>query len=503
MGAIIGLQLICYLGISTNTAIIGAMMAMIIGRIPLAIFRQFLSIHRQNLVQTAISSATFGAANSLLLPIGIPWLMGRSDLVLPMLAGVAMAMFLDALLLYFMFDSEIYPGEGIWPHGIATAEAIIAGDRGGKRARLLLYGLVGGLVGSYFKLPMAAFGNAFIANPWALSMFGVGLLTRGYSKQLVDLDINTIYVPHGVMIGAGIVALFQIVVLVIKRRKVSAETHTCNYDRVRKTLGTGFVLYITIAVILAMMTGLYTVMSPRMFAFWIMFAAIAAIVHELIVGLAAMHAGQFPAFATALIFLIIGMIIGFPTLALAVLVGFCASTGPAFADMGYDLKTGWILRGRGQNHALELDGRKQQCIAALTGFTTAAVVVFAVHAMYFQQNLFPPVDRVYVATIKAGLGNAEIGRYLLLWAIPGAIVQFLGGPTRQLGMLFGTGLLIVNPLAGWLVLAGITIRIIAIKVYGQKAQSMLYILGAGFFAGDALQSFFGSFFGSVWKLKGK
>jgi len=61
-------------------------------------------------------------------------------------------------------------------------------------------------------------------------------------------------------------------------------------------------------------------------------AAIATILGRgtlsLVVGLAAMHAGWFPAFATALIFLIVGMLLGFPDLPLAVLVGFTAATGP-------------------------------------------------------------------------------------------------------------------------------------------------------------------------------
>jgi hypothetical protein len=43
---------------------------------------------------------------------------------------------------------------------------------------------------------------------------------------------------------------------------------------------------------------------------FIMYAAFAALVHELIVGLAAMHSGWFPAFAVALITLVIGMLIG-------------------------------------------------------------------------------------------------------------------------------------------------------------------------------------------------
>ncbi|MEI7100614.1 OPT family oligopeptide transporter, partial [Klebsiella pneumoniae] len=78
---------------------------------------------------------------------------------------------------------------------------------------------------------------------------------------------------------------------------------------------------------------------------FMIYAAFAAFLHEMIVGLAAMHSGWFPAFAVALITLLIGILIGFPPEALAMLCGFSAATGPAFADMGYDLKAGWILRG--------------------------------------------------------------------------------------------------------------------------------------------------------------
>jgi len=58
IGAVIGMQLIVTLGISANTSIIGALIAMIIARIPLKVFRKYRSVHRQNLIQTAISSAT-------------------------------------------------------------------------------------------------------------------------------------------------------------------------------------------------------------------------------------------------------------------------------------------------------------------------------------------------------------------------------------------------------------------------------------------------------------
>src|ERR671924_461803 len=65
-----------------------------------ATFVRYRSIHVQNLAQSAISAATFGAANSLLLPIGVPFLLGRPDLIIPMLVGAALSMLLDAYLLY-------------------------------------------------------------------------------------------------------------------------------------------------------------------------------------------------------------------------------------------------------------------------------------------------------------------------------------------------------------------------------------------------------------------
>ena len=49
---------------------------------------------------------------------------------------------------------------------------------------------------------------------------------------------------------------------------------------------------------------------------FVIYAAFAAFIHELLVGIAAMHSGFFPAFAVALITLIIGILIGFPAIAL-------------------------------------------------------------------------------------------------------------------------------------------------------------------------------------------
>lgn len=79
-----------------------------------------------------------------------------------------------------------------------------------------------------------------------------------------------------------------------------------------------------------------------------------------------------------------------------------------------------------------------------------------------------------------------------MWAIPGAILQLVGGSSRQVGVMFATGLLILNPNAGWAVLGGILIRMIVLKLKGKEAESTLSILAAGFIAGDAIYSFFSS-----------
>jgi uncharacterized oligopeptide transporter (OPT) family protein len=158
-GAVIGVQLLTSLGVTPNTALIGALLAMLLGRLPVAGLRVFRSMHAQNLAQSAMSAATFGAANSLLLPIGVPYLLGREDLVLPLLAGVAGAMFLDAWILYRLFGSRIFPAEGAWPPGLAAAEAIRAGDAGGRQALVLV---AASAAASAAVLPMSAFGTAFI-----------------------------------------------------------------------------------------------------------------------------------------------------------------------------------------------------------------------------------------------------------------------------------------------------------------------------------------------------
>lgn len=514
LGAIIGLELIVRTGVTPNTSIVGALFAILISRIPIAFLKKYRSIHRQNLIQTAISGATFSAANCLLLPIGIPIVMGRPDLMFPMLIGVFLATCIDATILYKTFDSEMYPAEGAWPPGVAAAESILAVVEKGRKAFLLIVGVVIGWVGKIAGIPTDLLGVSWFGDFYAMLALGVGSIiigvikTNGFVVSLFGHSATLIsglfgadfvsgdyaminYMPHGIMIGAGAISLLQCAHMLFKKSGSDEDTaagkFTSSMKTLKKTLGWGYVAYFAVAILLALVCGIFSDMNAITLILWLIFAAFAAIASELIVGISAMYSGWFPGFATALIFLLVGMLLGFPPMALAVLVGFTAATGPAFSDMAYDLKCGYILRGSGVDPELEKEGRKQQYYSEMISFVIAFGMVAFLANRYFAQGLLAPVSKTFATTIGAGT-NPEVAKWLLIWAIPGAIIQFIGGK-RQIGILFATGLLVGSIMNGLTIIVGLLIRLIAVK-RSKDNEQVLNILGAGALAGAAVYSFF-------------
>ena len=521
-GAIIGMELIVRTGVTANTSIIGALFAILFSRIPIGIFKKYRSVHRQNLLQTSISAATFSAANCMILPIGIPVIMGRPDLMFPMLVGVTLATVIDSTIMYKCFGSEMFPAEGSWPPGVAAADAILAVIEKGKKAVLLLVGIALGVFGKIGGIPMDLLGVSWFGDFGAMAALAAGSIVIGIAKTngfgftlfghtftlLSNLfgegyvfadHLSLQYSAHGVMIGAGIVSLIQCGISLFKKNKEKKAT-TVKTDvsdsQMKKTLGFGYIAYFICALMIAIVGGIMSQMNVLQFIIWLIFAALAAEASELIVGVSAMYSGWFPGFATALIFLIIGMLMGFPALPLGLLVGFTAATGPCFSDMAYDLKCGYILRGYGANPELEKEGRKQQYYAELMGFGLAFIIVAIFANRYFGQGTFVAVSQTFVTTIEAG-ASPEIAKWLLIWAIPGALIQLFGG-RHQLGILFATGLLVGNILNGITIIIGLIIRVIANRINKENEQ-ILNILGAGALAGAALYSFFSATLGLVGK----
>lgn len=512
LGAIIGLELIVRTGVAPNTSIVGALFAIIISRIPIAILKKYQSIHCQNLIQTSISGATFSAANCFLLPIGVPVIMGRMDLMYPMLIGAFLATIIDATILYKTFDTEMFPAEGAWPPGVASAESILAVVQKGKKALLLLAGMGIGIGGKMIGIPTDLLGVSWFGDFAAMAALGVGSIVIGIIKTngfIIDIFGTSLpvitdlfgegadlmaqpmfqYMPHGIMIGAGLISLIQCGRMLLKKSdgNSAAGKFSSSMANMKKALGGGYIAYLIVAVLLAVITGIWSDMSMLQLIIWIVFSAFAAIASELIVGISAMYSGWFPGFATALIFLLVGMLIGFPAIPLGILVAYTSATGPAFSDMAYDLKCGYILRGCGQDQELEIEGRKQQYYSELIGFVVAFVLVAIMAGKYFDQGLFAPVDATFAATIEAGAG-AGVAKWLVIWAIPGAIIQLLGG-SRQVGILFATGLLVGSTINGLTILIALVLRYVLVKRNKENEQT-LNILGAGSLAGAALYSFF-------------
>lgn len=513
IGAIIGLELIVRTGVTPNTSIIGALFAIILSRIPIKLLQKYRNVHSQNLIQTAISGATFSAANSLILPIGIPVLMGHPELMFPMLIGVFLATIIDATILYKTFDTEMFPATGAWPPGVAAAEAILAVVEKGRKAMLLIVGAAGGIVGKWIGIPMDLLGVSWFGDFFAMGALGAGSIVIGIVKtNAISLNLfqrdfviagnlfgegysfdNVAllkYMPHGIMIGAGIVALIQVGMMLFKKKGKEASNagkFTTSMSQMKQALGMGYVAYLVVALLLAVISGLVTQMSFPQFVLWVIYAAFAAIGSELIVGISAMHSGWFPGFATALIFLLVGLLLGFPPVPLALMVGYTSATGPAFSDMAYDLKCGYILRGNGADAELEKAGRKQQYLSEILAFTVAFVMVAILAHKYFDQGLFAPVAQTFATTIEAGT-SSEVAKCLIIWAFPGALIQFIGGK-KQIGILFATGLLVGSTVNGVTIIVALIIRYFIVKA-NKNNEQILTILGAGALAGAALYSFF-------------
>lgn len=485
LSAIINMQIIGKVGVTPNTSLIGAIVAMVVARIPINSFLKFRSLERQNLIQTTVSGAGFAAANCGFLTMAIFFVLGETSFIVPMAIGSLIGLVFSIFIVGKLFDSSIFPAEGAWPPGVATAQAIKAGDEGGEKGKRLLQGVIIGAVASHFKLPAAGIGIVFIANIFSMTALGIGLIIRGYSTVLFNgLDLGSTYIPHGIMIGAGLMALVQSMKIILKGNKNSNEKvkYTQSDEATKKNLGLGVLLFLIGALVLALVSGITSELGFGKLILWLIWATFSATAAMLLVGMAAMHSGWFPAFAITTIFMTIGIFFGFPMIPLALLTGYVSSVGPCFADMGYDLKTGWLLRGAGEDKDYELYGRKQQVITEIIGGVIGILVVLLTMNIYFESDLLPPVSRVFATTVSVS-ADASLIKTLLIWSVPGIILQLVGGPSRMIGVLFATGLLINNPIYGIGVLGAVIVRLI----FGTK---FMEIRDAGLIAGDGLYGFF-------------
>ena len=109
---------------------------------------------------------------------------------------------------------------------------------------------------------------------------------------------------------------------------------------------------------------------------------------------------------------------------------------------------------------------------------------------YFEGlKLFPPAAKTLATTAKAA-ADPELARWLMTWAPIGFILQMVGGPGRQMGILLATGLMIYNAPAGIAVLVTVVARLALTKIFGaERLRDTFYVGGAGAVGGSAIVSF--------------
>jgi len=492
VSAAICMQVMGQFGAAPNTSLIGAVLIMIVSRVPLAVAKSFRHLERQNYVLSMASAAGFAAANCGFVAVAIVFMMGRYDLIVPMAFGALIGSMISIFIMGRLFDSMIFPATGAWPMGQAVAKTITAGDEGGKKGFELLGGLVVGAIAAFFGIPAAGVGIAFIANMGSMAALGVGMILRGHSVRLFrGFDIGDTSIAQGVMIGAGIIALIQIVFTISKGGKKpdsGTDEYSVSDGRTRATIFNSVWLFIAGAVVVALVTGAFSEMGLVQAVMWVAFAGFTSVVVMVLVGTAAMHSGWAPAFAVVTICLTVGLVMGFPPVPLAVLIGYIGSIGLPLNDAGVGFKAGWLVRGKGADMEYEAYGRRQQVIIKQIGAVIGILMAMTFGIMLMRGGVVPPMSVFYAYTVLETVNPALI-RELAIWAVPGAVLQAAFG-NKSVGLMLATGLLISNPIFGIAVLAAIAVRL----VVGTKYME---IRAPGLIAGDGIYGFLANIFGGI------
>lgn len=488
LSAAIGMQIVGVVGTVPNTSVLGVIFAIILGKIPSSFFSRFANLERQNLIQTICSAGAFSAGNCCFVAVATFFVLGEPSYMIYAAVACAIGTTISIFVVGKLYDCEMYPAAAPWPPGVATADAIIAGDEGGEKGKQLLQGIALGVVGSIFKIPMAGIGIVFISSIPAMAALGLGLVIRGYSPQLFNFNIGSSNIGQGFMVGAGIMALFQCVIQLFKtsgqnKKNVRASDWkpTRTMAEAKKAIGLGLGLFVTGAALIGVVSGVLSGMSAGKIVIWVVWSGLASVIAMLIVGMAAMNSGWFPGYAITTVMMTLALFMGFEPIPIVMMAGYIGSVGPCFSDMGYDLKTGWLIRGQSADPEYEKTARKEQVKIEMVGglIGVAAVILFS--SMLISQGVIPPIASTFVKTAQS-VSDPAMLKELLIWAVPGILVQLIGGKW-MCGVLFGTGLLLNSTKYGIAVLCAIVFRLI----FGTKWMDGRK---AGFVAGDGLYGFF-------------
>ena len=512
--------------VSPTAAAIGLHVFAIFGVVPaaelviLAVFgglgvaprlRAVLRPERQLVVQTAAAVAVVAATLGQTLTLGVAHAVGRQELAMLLLvgAGVAGAGALAAAAV--LFDSALLPASAAWP-----SRRIVVADAIGRllaawRALSLGLGLMLGHWGAVsFGAPLlSAFGLAFLGNGLGLAVLAVGAIVRPLLPFLLRADVDALLLPHGLLLGAGLAGLCQAAGSLMRRslpragaeRVAAAPPAGSRIGRAWRSVRTHLVgqgvASRRLIIGLALASGLYALLAELLLAaaglqaggidpFRVLalglLAGLLTVGLQLLVGLSGAHLGWVPTLGCCLLALAVARWLGGPTAATLVLITLVAASGPAFAELAYQLTA-----------AAELGAprvRAQQVLAGLLGLASALAVVAAWAGDYFAAGYVPPVSQALATAVELAADRSRLSA-AVPWVLVGFVAQWLGGPRRQVGFLFATGLLIAIPALGWALLAGLAARTVLSIVSRSRADLSAAIFGLGCIGGELLRPLLG------------
>ena len=116
--------------------------------------------------------------------------------------------------------------------------------------------MAAGAGGKMFGIPMDLFGVSWFGNVAAMTAFAIGSLVKGSVipawTAAISADgtapVMISYLPHGIMIGAGLISLIQCGRMLLKKSdgNSAAGKFSSSMANMKKALGGGYVAYLIV-----------------------------------------------------------------------------------------------------------------------------------------------------------------------------------------------------------------------------------------------------------------
>lgn len=385
-----------------------------------------------------------------------------------------------------------------YPDGTATAKVLEAGDKGGKKAKMIfgMFGLAGlfTVLRDYFRLFPSFFNlSSLKAAGSNLFSFGSGITLVSFSGGfLIGLKFTAVWF-------AGAVVSYLAVVPVLVSSGMFADKFAAIMT-VTKPFGIGVIIGASVVYFLVKglpaMKPMFSNMRGGRTRLWfvalIIFIALLSIALRLNVIIAVVSVfGAFlvsyiaaritgeinidpmEVFAMAILIIVLLFVQLDPVIAVVLAAILCISAGMA-GDFMQDLKAGHLVRTK------PLDQIKSQVISVFSSGIVIGLILLAIHQMYTIGSVDLPAPQA--VALQAIVSAGGISAYMVWGIVLGGVLTLLSVYFRQgiVPIAFGIGLYAPIELAFPLFVGGLIRHFADRKGWTERGQ----LMAAGFIGGE-------------------